>query len=339
MTSSNNPKKGQVCPSCDAAILSEARFCHACGASLEGGPGAGKWSAGKLAGLGALVGVIAVGVFAVVTFSKRDEAPPPPSALTRPMFDAPSASSASGLPDLSQMTPRQAADCLFNRVMMASEQGNKAEALRFVPMAVQAYGSLAALDRDAHYHLGLMYGVAGDRANIDREIAAMRLGAPNHLLALALEHDTAQKSGDRALVSRVLAAFAEAYDAEIATGRPEYEAHRNVIEKFRTATLSRATSSTDTPADAALFAKNCAACHGLGATGSDKGPPLVHKTYKPSHHDDGAFYRAVRQGVPAHHWSFGDMVPISAISDGEAGQITAYIRELQRAAGIESRGR
>ena len=237
------PAKGPACPSCGAATLSEARFCHDCGASLEGGPNGGKWSAGRLAGWGAVAGLIAVAVFAVVTFSEREGAPPTWATPPTPMFNT--------LPDLSRMTPREAADRLFNRIMMASEQGNRAEAQRFVPMAVQAYGALPALDRDARYHLALIHGVADDRANAGQQIAALRQGAPNHLLALMLEHETAVRSGDRAAVSRVLAAFAAAYDTEIATGRPEYEAHRNTIERFRAADASWAAPSTAEPVGAA----------------------------------------------------------------------------------------
>jgi mono/diheme cytochrome c family protein len=328
--------EGRGCPSCGAAIASNARFCHACGASLQGGTGGGKWSARRLVGFGAITGVIAVAVVAVVMYSKpkRDIAPPSSSAWPGPM----PMTSPGGPPDLSRMTPREAADRLFNRIMMASERNDLAEALRFVPMATEAYGRLPSLDRDAHYHLGLIYGVAGDRANVDRQIAALRQGAPNHLLALTLEHDAAQHSGDRAAASRILAAFASAYDAEIRTQRPEYEAHRNTIEKFRDAAALLAapkpTQAGGAQQGAALFAAKCAACHGTGGDGSDKGPPLIHKIYEPGHHDNGSFHRAVRQGVRAHHWPFGDMAPVPGVSDGEVEQIIAYVRERQRAAGI-----
>lgn len=245
------PAKGPACPSCGAATLSEARFCHDCGASLEGEPPGGKWSAGKLAGWGAVAGLMAVAVFAVVTFSERDGVPPsssaPPTPAPLPMLMPMPMPNFNTPPDLSQMTLREAADRLFNRIMMASEQGNREEARRFVPMAVQAYGALPVLDRDAHYHLALIHGVAGDRANAGRQIAALRQGAPNHLLALVLEHETAMRSGDRAAVARILAAFTAAYDTEMATGRPEYEAHRNTIERLRAA----AAPSTAEPVGAA----------------------------------------------------------------------------------------
>ena len=41
-------------------------------------------------------------------------------------------------PDLSKMTPREAADRLFNRVMSANERGDKDETSWFSPMAIQA---------------------------------------------------------------------------------------------------------------------------------------------------------------------------------------------------------
>lgn len=83
-----------------------------------------------------------------------------------------------------------------------------------------------------------------------------------------------------------------------------------------------------------LFDANCAACHGSNASGSDQGPPLIHRIYEPSHHGDMAFVLAARQGVRAHHWRFGNMPAIESVTEGEVVHITAYIRALQRANGI-----
>ena len=83
-----------------------------------------------------------------------------------------------------------------------------------------------------------------------------------------------------------------------------------------------------------LFAASCAQCHGANAAGSDNGPPLVHRIYEPNHHGDRAFYRAVQQGVRAHHWQFGDMAPVPAVSEEDVGLIVRYVRELQQANGI-----
>lgn len=85
----------------------------------------------------------------------------------------------------------------------------------------------------------------------------------------------------------------------------------------------------------ALFDGNCAACHGTNAAGSDQGPPFVHRIYEPSHHADMAFVLAARQGVRAHHWRFGNMPAVEGITDEDVAKITAYVRALQRANGIE----
>lgn len=83
------------------------------------------------------------------------------------------------------------------------------------------------------------------------------------------------------------------------------------------------------------FEANCAACHGVDAAGQDgEAPPLVHVIYEPNHHADASFYRAVQQGVRAHHWRFGDMPPIEGIGQNEIASIILYVRELQRANGI-----
>jgi mono/diheme cytochrome c family protein len=82
------------------------------------------------------------------------------------------------------------------------------------------------------------------------------------------------------------------------------------------------------------YGENCAACHGANAGGSGKGPPLIHKIYEPNHHADGAIVRAVRQGVRAHHWSFGDMPPQPQVTTAQTRAIIAYVREVQRANGI-----
>jgi len=83
-----------------------------------------------------------------------------------------------------------------------------------------------------------------------------------------------------------------------------------------------------------LFNDNCARCHGARAAGTDAGPPLVHSMYEPNHHADIAFQRAVALGVPAHHWRFGKMPPVPGVDEAAVERITAYVRWLQRTAGI-----
>ncbi len=82
------------------------------------------------------------------------------------------------------------------------------------------------------------------------------------------------------------------------------------------------------------FNTNCSTCHGIGGIGTTHGPPLVHKVYEPNHHGDAAFQRAAANGVKAHHWQFGDMPKIGAVTTEDVDQIVKYVRWLQKQAGI-----
>jgi mono/diheme cytochrome c family protein len=84
-----------------------------------------------------------------------------------------------------------------------------------------------------------------------------------------------------------------------------------------------------------LFDANCLVCHGPAALGTRQGPPLVHPVYEPAHHADAAFTLAVRRGVRAHHWRFGDMPSLPHVTPEQTGEITRYVRFLQRRVGIE----
>ncbi|WP_052667210.1 c-type cytochrome [Nitriliruptor alkaliphilus] len=97
----------------------------------------------------------------------------------------------------------------------------------------------------------------------------------------------------------------------------------------------RAAADVDVDRGAELFAANCAVCHGDAADGTAAGPPLVHEIYEPSHHSDAAFLIAVQRGVQPHHWDFGPMPPISGLDAADVADITAWVRERQREAGIE----
>ena len=98
--------------------------------------------------------------------------------------------------------------------------------------------------------------------------------------------------------------------------------------------VGNTTVPAELQAGEAKFNANCAVCHGRQGVGTQQGPPLVHKIYEPNHHGDPAFQRAAANGVQAHHWQFGNMPKIDAVTPGDVEEITKYIRWLQRQAGI-----
>ena len=93
--------------------------------------------------------------------------------------------------------------------------------------------------------------------------------------------------------------------------------------------------SEDARAGGEVFDRRCSTCHRGNAAGSGVGPPLVHRIYRPDHHADVAFALAIQRGVRSHHWKFGDMPSQPGLSAREVETLVRYVRELQRANGIE----
>ena len=176
--------------------------------------------AGNLTAAWAVAGLLLISlVIAVVTRggSGREITLSPPAAA--PIPGSP--------PDLSSMTPREAADRLFGRVMSAVEAGNQAEADQFLPMAIGAYARIDPLSLDDRFHLSLLHAAAGDGASalsVAEEGLAERA---NHLLLLAAAAEAAIVLEDAETAERRYEQLVDSFDAEMAAGLPEYapEAH------------------------------------------------------------------------------------------------------------------
>jgi hypothetical protein len=181
------------------------------------------------------VGLVLAVIGGFMILDRQDNAAPPMTSAS-----ATSTATATTVPNL---TPVQAAEQLFNHVMTASEQSDIAEARRFAPMALEAYGQLGTLDNDAHYHVGLIHVTVGDTGSAQAELDAIRRSVPDHLLGIMLEQAIAEAKGDDEGVARANQRFLSAYDTEILTARDEYEDHRAGIDGFR----ARASATINSP--------------------------------------------------------------------------------------------
>ena len=83
-----------------------------------------------------------------------------------------------------------------------------------------------------------------------------------------------------------------------------------------------------------LFIANCSMCHGVNASGTAQGPPLLDRIYEPGHHPDASFVIAVSRGVRQHHWQFGNMPAVPDLSIDQIQQVVCFVRQLQVADGI-----
>lgn len=222
-----------VCPSCNAEVKPGARVCHECGKSLVPQTTSQQTYAQTVAPWAAIgIASIALIVSLVSWFNRSGDVAAPAPISASSVASAPALGQP---PDLSNMSPREAADRLFNRVMAANERGDSVEALRFAPMALQAYDNLGGLDNDARYHVALINMTADDidGARVQREM--LRKSVPNYLLGFMLEQQIAERNRNKDAAAKAYKAFLAVYDAEIAAGRAEYQDHRSSIEHFREA--------------------------------------------------------------------------------------------------------
>jgi hypothetical protein len=141
-------------------------------------------------------------------------------------------------PDISQLSPKERFDRLYNRVMQAAQSGDQATMSRFMPMALSAYEMLDSVDADARYHAALLRvhngDVQGSRALGDSILAAQ----PGHLLGYVVLGTTARWAKDDAGVGKAHREFLAHYDAEMKANRPEYGEHRASIDGFRREALA-----------------------------------------------------------------------------------------------------
>lgn len=231
---------GDRCPACQTPAASDANYCQKCGLALAGGLLPRRRSVGFLLILCVIAIPIVVVVGGATLFISENNKTAKLGNESGLSINSESGQGNITPPDISSLTPRQAADRLFNRVMSANEHNNLEEALRFAPMAIAAYNRVTDLDADAHYHAGLIYLVLGDLENAERKSRLIKRLVPNHLLALGLEHTVATRRNDREMIALVEAEFLMAYENERNSRRPEYVAHKNSIEQLRDAVRATA---------------------------------------------------------------------------------------------------
>ncbi len=259
----------RYCASCGAALSAGANFCHRCGTAVAAAP-AGQAPAVAAPGRGvkdvapwavafvALLALVAMGAGRNLGAARGAGLDAPQNALPQaslgeggaagPAQDArgggdppvaPFAGGAAGggtgrPPDLSQMSPRDIADRLFDRVMRLSGQGKIDSAQFFATMALQNYARMpqqgVPLDADLRYDMGRIAEVAGKGEIAAAEADTILRANPKHLLGLVLAIKGAALTGDRARLSDAQRRLVAAVPTERPKNLEEYQRHGNDID-------------------------------------------------------------------------------------------------------------
>lgn len=227
------------CTSCGTQLSPGALYCQECGEAVGAPPGKPRSAALPwiLSGT-ALVAFCVVIAFLVVGGSgpRTGDAPLTGGIVRGEDVGASGGAGSDAMPsaaELAQMPPREAADRLFDRAMREHEGGDFERARFFARMGLQAYGQLppGEVDADARFHIGLLQLLQGDRAGARETAATILDEEPDHLLGLLLAARTAGLEGDSATARSYRDRLRSAIAAGGIPDRPEYEAHRSLIER------------------------------------------------------------------------------------------------------------
>ena len=244
------PLDASVCPGCDATLGPGARFCHDCGRASAAvptpaviSPNAPRSIAGSLPWIVAAIALVVLLAFLAGNgFNSRrgSSLDAPQNALPQAGLDdrgQPAPEAGGGAvrgPDISQLSPQERADRLFNRVMLLNSQGKSDSVLFFAPMAISAYQMLSPMNADQRYDLGRIAEVAGALPLARAQADTILLQNPSHLLGLILGARIASLQNRAADKKSFESKLLSAHQAETARKLPEYERHEDDITSAMT---------------------------------------------------------------------------------------------------------
>lgn len=217
-----------TCSACDAPLAPGAKFCHRCG--TPAGADAPRDERSFNSALPWAVAAIALVALIALIAGQRFGRTPESAAPAQSTAAAPFAGGGTGqAPDISNLTPAEAAIRLYNRVMGAHERGQADTVAMFAPMAITAYQMLGTLDLDQRYDMGRVAAVSGDQDVAKAQADTILAANPNHLLGLILAADAARMRKDAAAEKTFRHKLAAAAPAERAKQLSEYVTHENDI--------------------------------------------------------------------------------------------------------------
>jgi len=225
---------GRFCNQCGGKVAANATFCNQCGSNVgEGGGGSGTRRDAATAALGGsnLPWWIAGGaMFVVIFFTAMSMVRPAGPAV--PAGGAPTTvnpATQMGTTDISQMTPLEAADRLFDRIMRSLSAGDTASAVQFAPMAISSYERARPLSLDATFHLSMVNRAAGDLEAALAAALEILEQHPTHLLGLAAAGEAAHELGRGDEAVGYYQSLVDVYDDEMAAPLQEYMDHSGIV--------------------------------------------------------------------------------------------------------------
>jgi len=227
---------GHFCQECGGELSATAKYCNQCGNRIlvsEHRAAATATLGGKnlpwwIAGAAMLALIAALGI----QMMQRGGPSIPPAA---PVTGQSGGGAMTGSPpDLSTMTPVEAANRLFNRVMAAVTAGDSTEAQQFMPMAIGAYERARPLDNDGLFHLSMLQRTAMQLEAALETAEEILEDNSDHLLGLSAAAKAAAELGRGDIAAAYYERVLEVYESQIEQDIAEYMDHTPITDNLRT---------------------------------------------------------------------------------------------------------
>ena len=248
--SCGSPLRASQCAACNATLATDARYCHRCGLPVgkrrdSASPGASSSASGSrtLVRTAAAIAAIALVAYFAGSWFKGSRSNTEVKGLPLDRTNTSVPNVGVRAPDISQLSPEERADRLFNRVMLLAREGKTDSVRFFAPMALAAYQMLEPLSADQRYDMGRIAEVAGALPIAKAQADTILAGNPDHLLGLVLGARVASLSREPAVKRSFAARLIAANRSESAKQLPEYQRHAEDIS--RAVEDARRTLSTD----------------------------------------------------------------------------------------------
>lgn len=254
--------EGNFCTRCGEPLAAEGEGrCGGCGSELRAGdvycgecgrPTGGRRSKPLGSKLPWILSAVVLVLFSVgiALFVQRWSAPRPPGGVMTGGIPVPERDETGGVEErmpsgedrsaampsadeLAAMSPREAADRLFDRAMRERDGEEPERAAFFARMGLQAYARVPAaeMDDDAWFHVGLLHLAAGDLEGARGTVGLLLESDPRHLLGLALGARVAEAAGDAEGAEAYRRRLRRAIEDGVSPEEPPYAPHAALIER------------------------------------------------------------------------------------------------------------
>lgn len=101
-----------------------------------------------------------------------------------------------------------------------------------MPMAIQAYELVPALDDDGLFHLAILYQTAGDHEMAKQTAGQILDHSPGHILGLGVAGTSAVAMGDEDAAAEHFRTLVDHYPVESGRLLPEYVDHQPMLDEY-----------------------------------------------------------------------------------------------------------